>query len=268
MRKAIILAAGMGNRIAAMTGIPKPLLPLDGKAGGETFLDWHIRSLRLHGVEQIFIVGNTRTVNTPLAAAGDDVRWILNPTEDLSTSGSAHSAWLAFESEHGILDGASPVLLMDADIIYDPAVIGSAFDQRDIRSATLVHPRFDETSEEVLVYGRSGIPVRHGKGLAGTPLVEGLACFGEATGIVHLAPQDHADVRALTCWLMRYSTAKTRSEHEDITQKLMDLRQVVAIVLPGDTTFMEADFPEEYATLVKDVYPKLSAVFHRKPAEL
>lgn len=257
MRKAIILAAGMGNRISSMTKTPKPLLPLDGKPGGETFLDWHIRCLRRHGVHEIFIVGNEMTVNTPLAQSGDDVRWILNPTTDLSTSGSAHSASFAFNHPKGILDGRSHVLLMDADILYDPAALEIAFAQGGDGSATLIHPRFDETSEEVLVYGISGIPVRHGKGLGGTPLSANLSCFGEATGIVRLSPRDHGDIKAITDWLMQFSTAKTRSEHEDITQKLMDLQRMTAVFLPAEMDFMEADFPQEYEKLIQVMYPRL-----------
>ncbi len=258
MRKAIILAAGVGNRIASMTDIPKPLLPLNGKPGGETFLDWHVRSLRQHAVQQIFIVGNARTINTPLAAPGNDVQWVLNTSADLSTSGSAHSAWFAFNHPQGILDGQSQVLLMDADILYDPAAIGIAFGQGGAGSATLIHRRFDETSEEVLVYGNSVVPVRHGKGLGGTPLSAHLSCFGEATGIVRLSPRDHADIKAITSWLMQYSTAKTRSEHEDITQKLMDLQRVTAVFLPAEMDFMEVDFPHEYDAMVREMYPRLS----------
>ena len=56
--KAIILAAGMGKRIAGAPGgsqIPKPLLPLDD-SGTVTFLDWHLRALSAHGAREIFIV--------------------------------------------------------------------------------------------------------------------------------------------------------------------------------------------------------------------
>ena len=50
--KAVILAAGLGNRISAVAkDTPKPLLPLDGQKGSDTFLDWHVRSLADAGVK-------------------------------------------------------------------------------------------------------------------------------------------------------------------------------------------------------------------------
>ena len=107
------------------------------------------------------------------------------------------------------------------------------------------------------MYGSEGVPLRHGKGLAGTPLAANLTCFGEATGIIRLSPADHFDILAITDWLMKYSTAKLRSEHEDITQKLMDLRRLKAVFLPKDMAFMEADFPHEYEKLTKVLYPRL-----------
>lgn len=255
--KAIILAAGDGNRISSMTDTPKPLLPLDGVPGGITFLDWHVSCLTAAGFEQILIVSSSKTHRAPLKDEYAPVTWILNPTEPMSNSGSAHSAWYAFHSDHAPLDGNSPVLLMDADIVYHPAAIRYLVDSAKSASATLVCPGFDETQEEVLVYGSGDRPVRHGKGLGSTPLARGLTCLGEATGILLLQPQHHRDILAITDWLMRFSTAKTRSEHEDISQRMMDLALMSAVSLPAAMPFMEVDFPHEYETLVATFYPAL-----------
>jgi choline kinase len=237
--KAVILAAGLGNRISAVAhDIPKPLLPLDGRgliganAGekpapgdSDTFLDWHLRALSAAGVKEIYIVGNRVTCGTQLRAMREvPATWILNPTEDLSTSGSGHSTWFAWNSEHGILDGKSRVVLMDADILYDPRLFKDLASAPGDRSKTLVCGEFRETNEEVLVFSdprQADVPRYHGKGLLGTPLVEGSRCLGEATGILLWEPGDHAALRAVTDWTIRYSTAKTRSEHEDITQRMM-----------------------------------------------
>lgn len=122
--KAIILAAGMGRRIAGAPGgsqIPKPLLPLDD-SGKLTFLDWHLRSLAAHGAKEIYIVGSKITFGTKLAAMDHvPATWIMNEFPG-DISGSGHSTHLAFTSEHDILDGKSRVVLMDADIVYDPSL--------------------------------------------------------------------------------------------------------------------------------------------------
>lgn len=259
--KAVILAAGSGNRIAdAARGVPKPLLPLDGHAGSPTFLDWHLTMLSRVGCREIYLVGNRDTFGTHLAAM-DHVAatWILNPTEDLSTSGSAHSAQYAWHSANRILDGRSRVLLMDADILYDPALLHRLATQHGTRSKTLVSAHHDPGDEEVLVFARPddrSRAVLHGKGLLGSPLADGLVCVGEATGILLFEPSAHATLAAATDWAIQRSRGGTRSEHEDVTQLLM-ARGDVDIVTFDDAAFMECDTPEEYAVLREDLYPRL-----------
>lgn len=260
--KAVILAAGLGNRISAVSETTaKPLLPIDGHGGTTTFLDWHLESLHAIGVREIYIVGNKVTHGTKLRAMQSvKAEWISNPTDDLSTSGSAHSAWFAWSSAHGILDGKSRVVLMDADIVYEPALLDELARAGGERSKTLVCASFRETQEEVVVYGDP--PRFHGKGL--TPaLVGGAASIGEATGIVLFEPGDHALVREVTDWLMRFSTAKTRSEHEDITQRMMGLDRMSAVCFGGERLFMEVDTPDEYEVLVTQMWPKLARLAPR-----
>ncbi len=264
--KAVILAAGLGNRISkASAGTPKPLLPIDGK--DTTFLDWHLRALAKAGVKEIYIVGNKVTYEAKLVAreevAGSArVGWILNPTEDISTSGSGHSAWYAWRDERDILDGKSRVVLMDADIVYEPRIYDLLKTEGSSRSKSLVCADFRQTDEEVLVFCEEASPTvarLHGKGLQGTPLADGLVCRGEATGILLLEPGDHAVVRQVTDWVIRFSTAKTRSEHEDITQRMMTLGRVELVPFGRDLLFMECDTPDEYTLLTTEMYPKIAA---------
>jgi choline kinase len=253
--KAIILAAGMGKRIAkspALATTPKPLLPLADD--GLTFLDWHLRALAAHGTKEIYLVGSSVTYGTELAATKRvPATWILNdfPGE---RSGSGHSAQLAFTSSHRILDGRSRVVLMDADVVYDP----SLFDHfaRPGKSKTLVCSKFRETDEEVMVFARDGRPVMHGKGLLGTPLVRGLECAGEATGLLLLEPEDHALWLAAASWCMSFSTAKTRSEHEDITQRVMMAGALEIVSFDDDSRCMECDTPDEYEVVRRDMVPR------------
>ncbi len=192
--------------------------------------------------------------------------WILNPTDEESASGSAHSAQYAWHSPHRILDGRSRVVLMDADILYDPVLLHRLASQPGPRSKTLVSARHDPGDEEVLVFARPddrSRAVLHGKGLLGSPLTDGLVCVGEATGIVLFEPSSHAALAAATDWAIERSRGGTRSEHEDVTQLLMT-RGDVDIVTFDDAAFMECDTPEEYAVLREDLYPRLR--HHLTPA--
>ena len=260
---AVVLAAGRGNRIAAVSSTPKPLLSITGRAGDDTFLDFHLRALHGAGVKRVVLVGNHQTCGTRLRALDDvggmAVEWVLNPTDDLSTSGSGHS--MSFAWELGVLDGRSRVLLMDADIVYEPRLL-QRFRSDDDRSIDLVARGHAETSEEVIVFSdgaAADVALRHGKGLIGTPLVAGLTQIGEATGMVLLAPRDHALARAATSWCLGFSTAKTRTEHEDVTQQLMSQRRV-RIEAFDDALFMECDTPEEYAQMTTVLVPRLRAL--------
>jgi choline kinase len=250
--KAIILAAGMGTRIAgAGVGLPKPLLPLDDT--GLTFLDWHARSLCAHGVKEIVIVGSPATHGAKVASTAP-VRWVMNDHPG-DRSGSGHSAHLAFESEPAILDGKSRVVLMDADVVYDPTLFAELAPSP--RSKTLVCGRFRDTAEEVMVFADDQKKPRvHGKGLLGTPLVRGLSCLGEATGILLLEPGDHDAWRASASWCMKFLTSRTRSEHEDITQRLMIVSALDAVVFADDTRFMECDTPTEYDVVRREMVPR------------
>jgi choline kinase len=247
--KAIILAAGMGKRISSApeaANTPKPLLPL--ASDGATFLDWHLRCLSAHGAKEIYLVGNQVTFGTRLAAMEKiPATWIMNDFPG-DQSGSGHSTHLAFTSPHRILDGKSRVVLMDADVVYDPALIADFGRAKSPRSKTLVCSKYRETDEEVMVFGDDGPggPRVHGKGLLGTPLVRGMRCLGEATGLLLLEPEDHATWLAAAAWCMKFSTAKTRSEHEDITQRLMTSRALDVVTFDDDARFMECDTPEEY----------------------
>jgi choline kinase len=155
--------------------------------------------------------------------------------------------------------------MMDADIIYEPAALEVLDNANGGRSKTLVAPTFRNTAEEVLVFGLDGVPVRQGKGLIGTPLVAGLECLGEATGILLWEPGDHELLRAATDWAIHYSTARTRSEHEDITQHMMSMNTMSTIILEPDHVFMEVDTPQDYEVLVTEMFPRIVARINRWP---
>lgn len=262
---AIILAAGRGERLSSVSSTPKPLLPLSGRAGDSCFLDMHLRSLAHHGVKEVVIVGNSTTARAPLRSilqlAGKlNVRMVVNPTDDLSTSGSAHSLWHAMHHASGLLDGQRRVVFMDADVVYDDDVFARLAASDPRRSATLVTARVDAGSEKVVVWADAQAPhnaVRHGARLWGTPLVEGLTAVGEATGVVLMAPTDHARFVGVTDWVIANSSAGTRSAHEDITQAMMTLDLVDVVALDPDTTFFAVDTPADYEQLTTRVWPDL-----------
>ncbi len=113
---AIILAAGIGRRLGylAADGTPQPKILLD--FGGHSLLSRHLSALQQAGVASAtIVVGHAASqVESALAAADTavDVRTIANPDY---REGSVVSLWMARD----MLRCARPVLLMDADVLYD-----------------------------------------------------------------------------------------------------------------------------------------------------
>ena len=87
----------------------------------------------------------------------------------------------------------------------------------------------------------------------------------EATGILLWEPGDHERLRAATDWAIQHSVARTRSEHEDITQRMMSMNTMSAVILEPDHLFMEVDTPQDYEVLVTEMFPRIVARIDRWP---
>ena len=124
---AVILAAGIGRRLglAQTDGSPAPKVLLD--VGGTSLLARHLGHLAAAGVREVTIVvgyGATE-IRAALAQAGANVtvRTIENPD---FREGSVVSLWAARD----VLRCGEPILLMDADVIYDSRLLGLLLDSR------------------------------------------------------------------------------------------------------------------------------------------
>ena len=112
---AIILAAGVGRRLHHDRPLPKCLLEF----GGLTLLARHCRNLSACGVEQLSLC-----VGYEAAQIASALRTVARPTtllhyNPLYTLGSVLSLW----SVRQALAGGDDVLVMDADVLYHPAIL-------------------------------------------------------------------------------------------------------------------------------------------------
>ena len=119
--KAIILAAGRGERLGdAAAGRPKCLL----RFGGETLLQRHIENLDRLGAGRIILVMGYRHEQIEAALAQINsrtpVETVVNPDYEL---GSIVSLYCARDF---LADGANTIL-MDADVLYVPDILGRLF---------------------------------------------------------------------------------------------------------------------------------------------
>ncbi len=277
--EAVILAAGRGSRLGEETEArPKALLPLGPRAPDDptetSFLRRQLELLRSLGVARVVVVvGYLReSIAAAIKSWAPSVPLVVNPTPDIGTSGSLHSFQLAVRSPHGVLDASHQTLLMDADIVYHREVLRGILEAPEI-STVLVCDRYQQSREEVLVYGTADRPLFLGKGLD-SELVDGAPCLGEATGIVKFAPRDHGLARRTMAWLLGdpdapegslesrgFGPARRATEHEELTDRFMRYGKMRALTFPAEELpFLEVDSPEEYHLLRGELYPRLLAM--------
>src|SRR5262249_26091152 len=138
----ILLAAGRGQRLGDLGAeLPKCLLAF----GDRTLLERHLGALEQAGVTELTIVTGFRSHAIEVALQHIPrkpvVRTLFNPRCE---RGSALSLWCARER----LCCGRDVLLMDADVLYDPAILEPLLRARD--SALLFDREFDDAGQEAV----------------------------------------------------------------------------------------------------------------------
>lgn len=147
--KAVILAAGVGQRIRPVTSLPKCLLPF----GGGAILDWQIDSLFQAGITAVAIVVGygEEHIRSHMAYRHPDrsgaIRFITNPR--FSATNNIYSLWLAREW----LGGGNFVCL-NADVLYHPLIILPAVETRADISVIIDREWRDETMKVIIRGGK------------------------------------------------------------------------------------------------------------------
>ncbi|MBX3699444.1 MAG: nucleotidyltransferase family protein [Dokdonella sp.] len=142
MRRAMILAAGRGERMRPLTDVtPKPLL----RVGGAMLIEHHLRKLAAIGVTEVVInISHLAAQFRP--ALGDGARWGLRihyseeGPQPLETGGGIHRALS--------LLGSAPFIVVSADILSDYDYARLPCEPRGLAHLVMVpnpdfHPRGD-----------------------------------------------------------------------------------------------------------------------------
>ena len=164
--RAVILAAGMGKRLAPMGwDQPKGLL----RIGGRTLLDNNIESLLENEVRHVVaVVGYQREViEAAIRAHPVDAAFVVN--EDYAETNTIHSLWLARD----YLD--DEFLYFNADVFFDRRIVGLLLEYET--SALAVEAKSCGEEEVKVSVDAEGRIRRIGKAL---PPHE---CLGEFIGI-------------------------------------------------------------------------------------
>lgn len=130
--KALILAAGLGTRLAPITNDrPKSLVPVNGKP----ILLKQIENLKQNGIEDITIVSGYKADVLERAVHDKYPEIRIVESADYATTNNMYSAYLGIQSMFP--DGnITPFYLMNADVFYDASVIAAM--EKDSRQNLIV----------------------------------------------------------------------------------------------------------------------------------
>ena len=184
---AIMLAAGRGMRLSGGSGAlpPKSLL----RFGGKSLLRRHIEALRAAGTDKLTLILGYRAgdIHAELTTIGADgwVETIFNPRY---REGAVVSLWAGRQ----VLRGGGDILFMDADVLYDPAVL-LRLTCSPLRNCLLMDRDLEPGEEPVKICLRAGRIVEFGK------IIEGaFDVVGEWPGFLRLEPALAAELATTT----------------------------------------------------------------------
>lgn len=245
--KALMLAAGMGNRLSGRdeNHPPKCLLRFDGR----TLLARHIHNLQAAGIDEMVMVVGYRAaeIEEEVRALGAEgfVRFVENPRY---REGSVVSLWTGRDA----LTSGETVLFMDADVLYDAAIL-----QKMIKGpgATCFpfDTSFEDGDEPVKFCLRGDRPVEFRKAVAN----RNYEIVGEWVGFIRLDPVFGAALARQTETYV--ADGRVDDPYEEAVRDLLlsDLGDTVGAVDIAGLAWIEIDFPEDVERATQDVLPRI-----------
>jgi choline kinase len=238
---AILLAAGQGKRFGGDNRwVCKVLI----EVGGECLLDRHLDALFEHGVDRLHVVVGFEEarIEARLAkvARGRAVDVIHNPRW---SEGSLYSLYLAREK----LAAAGGCLVMDADVLYDAALIG-----RLVAAPEPCGLLFDGgfLDDEMKIGVRGGRAVRLGK----TIRAEDYESMGRGPGFYKVDAAAGADFARVLEAMVAEGLA--RLEYEDAFNRLFEQRAFAPVDV-GGRAWTEIDNLVDLDRANREIWPQL-----------
>ena len=185
--KVVMLAAGIGARLGSNVTEPPPKVLL--RFGGKSLLEYHLEILREQGVDELVLgVGyKHEDIEREIAALGaqDFVRTVFNADY---REGNIVTLW----SLRDELCCGDPVLLMDADLLYDEELLKRLMNSSH-QNCLLLDRGFEPGDEPVKICVRDGEIIEFRKWLS-----TGYDYCGESVGMFKLSSDAAESVIAQT----------------------------------------------------------------------
>ena len=246
--RAIILAAGLGLRLQQppQQQFPKCLLRFQGM----TLLERHLRALRALGVNEVELALGFRPEQ--VEAELDRLGWqprpsaVLNPRYDLGSVLTVHTMADA-------LTRGGDVLLMDADVLYDEAIL-QALVAGPSTDRLLIDRDFEAGDEPVKLCLKDGVPVELRKQLA-----VGLeyATIGESVGFFRFREDTARRLAEIVAGYVE-SGRQNMPHEEAVRDLLLEGGRPYEVADVTGLPWIEIDFPGDVARAENEVLPRLT----------
>ena len=246
--KAVMLAAGVGNRLSKEKPEPPKVLL---RFAGRSLLERHVALLKRHGIAELVIGAGYESaqIEAEIAkiGAGGFARTVFNP--HFREGSGITLATLADDFASG-----DDVMLMDGDVLYEEEVLARLVRSRH-RNCFLLDRDFEPGDEPVKLCGKGGRLVEFHKKVQGQ-----FDLMGESVGFFRFDP---ATARAIMGHCKRHialgerglwyeesirdvliASPKGRFGHEDVT----------------GLAWIEIDFPEDVDRAAMEILPKVDGV--------
>ena len=244
--KAIILAAGIGNRLGEhAANKPKSMLEFDGKS----LLQRHIEILLANQIHDITIVTGYESalLEEPLKDSRENINFINNPHY---TEGSI----ISLNCARDVLLNEPHYILMDADVLYDQLILERLINT-NIDNCFLLDQDFIHGDEPVkLCINEKGHIIEFRKQLADDLDYK---IIGESVGFFKFNKEiGKLIVNRIEDYL---SNADNDAPYEEVLRDLLleDPKQFGYEDITG-LSWIEIDFPEDIMRAETEILPRLS----------
>ncbi len=234
--KAVILAAGVGRRLGtAGGGAPKCLL----RFGGKSLLQRHLENLRRLGVRRVVVVTGYR--QDAVAAALRDLAPAM-PVVALFNPDYRQGSLLSLHRARDHLQDGADVLLMDADVLYEPRLLARLLDTKKA-NCFLLDRDFEPGDEPVKLCVAGGALVEFSKKIAQNQHYD---YQGESVGFFRF---DAAVAARLAVRAAAYIAAGQRQApyEEAIRDLLLETPEAFGFEDVTGCAWIEIDFPADVA---------------------
>jgi choline kinase len=241
--KAIILAAGVGNRFKEVTDRrPKCLIDIQGK----TLLERALAALGAARVTQAVLVigyrGEMIKQKIGSSCGGVHITYVNNPQYEKGAILSLLSARDEFDDD---------ILVMDADVLFPVAMIDRLICS-PYANCFLLDGSAENTGEEQMLLTRGGRVVNIVRGGSGD-----FDVIGESVGFLKVSRSDAPFLRAILDELV--AQGRDAIEHEEAYPIFLSQR-VVGFERVDDLPWTEIDFPEDLQRAEREVLPRIIAL--------